>query len=358
MTAIRQSFVYRPEKEFNVPNEDYGWIAPPPGTFADFTHSRQASALYATGSKDWETAAYGALQGSWNWSFTFDYDYLEPFLLCFENYAYNEATGTHSFKKVNNARIPSFSMRFTRLNGMTGSGGKDEIVELTGCVVKQVKFSCAGGSSQISVAMSGMYANESMILQMLSSTDYTPYDGDLVEFACLTIGDEYIATTESLSVSIDNSAEFIYPTCTPFAVQYAEGQTAYSFSTTAYSDDPEKWRTRLYSGGMDNTHTSPMSKNMGPVPEMSIRSFNSELGEGGIAEAMTKADKSVTFTMSDAILKSLQWQRGDGSKIMDSLSSVSCRRIEMSIKNSALKDVSKINHHEATLAIASVSMEE
>ena len=277
-----------------------------------------------------------------------DYNYLEPLQFAFETMTAEgqQANGSYKyeFKKENYKRIPSFTVRRVRLNIMAGglqssSGGKDEIVTLKGCVCTSISFARASGSSQTQVTMSGFYADEVMELGTWGKTDYQEYKGNLVEYSCLFIGDyddedNYVANTESLSISIDNSAEAIYNVCTPIAQQYSEGLTNYTFSTTAYANDPSHWEQRVYSGGVSNTANRPWKKGMAPVPLMHILSYNKEVdlesaGMDTHAEAYAASDKSLDVEITKCVIKSLQWQNGDGGKLQDSISSADCQAIKM-----------------------------
>lgn len=283
-----------------------------------------------------------------------DYNYLEPLQFAFEKVTptkVGESTYTYKFEKDNAKRIPSFTVRRVRLNVMAGglqssAGGKDEIVTLTGCVCTSISFARASGSSQTQVTMSGFYADESMELGVWNATDYQDYRGNLVEYSCLFIGnyaneDNYVANTESLSISIDNSAEAIFNVCTPIAQQYLEGVTNYTFSTTAYANDPSHWEQRVYSGGVSNTATYPWKKGMAPVPLMHILSYNStvETYDGPDtdtkpthAEAYDASSLSLDVEITNCVIRSLQWQNGDGGKLQDSISSADCQKISMTFK--------------------------
>lgn len=282
-----------------------------------------------------------------------DYNYLEPLALIFEDWnptlgapyagtlngKPNDATPTYytyKFDKKDNGRIPSFVIRRVVLNRMAGGpSNSDEVEELVGCVCKSATFARSAGSSQVQVTMSGFYANESMILGNLPSTDYKAYAGHLVEYSCLFIDDEYVANTESLAVSIDNSAEAIYNVCSPFAKQYVEGITNYTFSTTAYSNDPSHYKQRVYSGGqtMDNMPESPMCKGMAPLDSLAIKSMNKGCDTGSWSTNWSSATMNMEIDITKCVIKSLQWQSGDGSKLQDSISSAECQGIAFTFRS-------------------------
>lgn len=342
MTSIRQSCVWAFEDEFG---EGRGsgeqWRACPPGTYISTSHNRSVSKVTAEGNKFLETYSFGTVSGSFSWSFTMDYDYMDPFLLAFEDYnvsSNGDGTYTHEFAKVNNERVPSFCIRRKILNRITG-GSKDELTELYGCVVKSISWSAAAGSSAVTVSVSGLYANEKMYTGDLSATDYTAYDGDLVEFQCLFVDtldeDGYVANTDSVGISVDNSASFIYTTCTPFAAEYTEGQTSFQFSTSCYSNDPDRYKRRVYTGGA-TLADAPLSKNLAPVPLMYVASYNLSMNDDGfstVSAAISGSEKTAVFTLTDTVIRSLTWQKGDNSKLQDSISSTECRAITLTVKN-------------------------
>lgn len=345
MSGYRSSFVFCIEDKFKGGKPaDKSWILPPPGSFISTTHNRTVDRIYTQGSKFYDTLAYGQLSGSWEWTFEMDYKYLEPFLLAFEDSKYDSSTGTWTFKKSNNKRVPSFCVRRKVLNRMTGDNGDDETVILKGMVVKTIRFSKPGGSSQLSVSLSGFYADESADWSDLENTDYQEYSGQLVEFSCMYIGAisdaNYVANTESLSLGIETSASAIFSVCTPFASNYSESQTSFTFGTTTYSNDPSKYKRRLYSGGSDNSRsvTRPKSKGMKPIPVINLASFDGEIRESEIPpendvskSVYTGSTNKACFTLYNTSIKSLTWQKGDGSKLQDQINSVDCQRIDLTV---------------------------
>lgn len=360
MTSVRMSFVFAPEREFKGgKNKDDKWIAPPPGSYFSSTGTRQTSAIYTTGSKKWETTAYGAYSGTWDWTFMLDYHYLEPLMLAFDtvnekkwidNPSYSNFTGgTYVFKKGKTGRVPSFTVRRKILHTVAG-GDTDELVELYGCVVNTISFSRSASTSQYQVQMSGTYANEKMTLGDLGVTDYQPYDGELVEYSCVSIADDasddfakskYVANTDSISVSLQNNTNMVFNTCTPFATQYYEDRNQFQISTSCYSTDPKAYKTRMYSGGYTNEKLKPMSKGLKPMEKMFISTFNEDCTEfegttdEKLHEAFEASAKSLLFEINKIVVKSMKWVNGDGSKLTDTLSSVDCRDIVLTIKNGA-----------------------
>lgn len=351
------SFVFAPERKFKGgKHTDDKWIAPPSGSYFSSTGTRQTSAIYTTGSKKWETTAYGAYSGTWDWTFMLDYYYLEPFLLAFdkvyiddnetpkvwgESSTYGDYNGsTFKFMKGQTGRVPSFTVRRKILHTVAG-GDTDELVELYGCVVNTISFSRSASTSQYQVQMSGTYANEEMKLGTLPETDYKEYNGELVEYSCVAVADDadseidgatYIANTDSISVSIQNNTNMVFNTCTPFATQYYEDRNQFQISTSCYSTDPQAYKTRMYSGGFTNEKLKPMSKGLKPMEKMYIISFNGEVDEDKVSDAYNNSECSVCFEATKLVVKSMKWVNGDGSKLTDSLSSVDCKDITLTIK--------------------------
>lgn len=407
MTGIRQSIVFSREKE-----GEYGqgkdpaamWLAPPPGTFFTSTHNRNVQRIQTTGSKFWDAQAYGQLGGSWSWTFTMDYNYLEPFYFLFESIDSNsgltspaasgidagmgvsmsDTTGIiHTFQKINNDRVKSFTV-LRKINNQMVGGSRNEITQLTGCVVKSFQFQRSAATSKIDVSLSGFYSNERLLaedadLTSIWPTDYQEYDdsdGGLIEYSCLYAGGlgdgEYMANTESISIGVDNSAAAVYSVCSPFASNYYEGLTNISFSTTCYSTDPLQYKTRLYSGGFTNRPPQvdgayvPMSKGMKPVPKMCIGCYSNQInrddptyepdpGTAGqdslpsnnnqantaytrtVAEAFADSVFALGFQLDQVVIKSLPWQKGDGSKLQDSISSSEAQKLIMYVKTKGPK---------------------
>lgn len=346
MSGIRQSYVIAREEKFGKGRGSNPWFAPPPGTFISFTHNRSVSKIYTAGSKFIDEFAFGAVTGSFEWTFTMDYKYLASLALAFEDYtckANDDGSYTHTFKKANDKRVPSFCIRRKIMNRMANGGieNTDEISEVYGCVVRNLTFSIAAGSSQISVTMTGLFTDEKMALTDLEATDYKEADGQLVEWQCLFDGDSpscdtYIGDVDSLGVTIENSAAAIYSTCTPIAKNFYEGQTSFTLKMTTYSNNPHKFKNRMYSGGSDNTTTSPKIKQLEPWSTVTLASYSLSMRDDGysdVASCIEASPMSATFTIKKAALQSLTWQKGDGSKLMDQLTSTSCQNMILTIKS-------------------------
>ena len=339
MTLIRKSAIFSKEGAFGQgKGSDYAWFPFPPGYKFSHTPSRATTRIQTTGTKRFDNIAYGTFSGTWEVTYMMDWNYLEPLQMVFETYTPAPVAGKtglyeHTFRKADNKRIESYCIREAYDNTMAG-GREDEVIELRGCVARSVTFSKASGSSQTQVTISGFYGfNESYIGQ-IEHLDYERYtDVNLMEYMCLFIGgledDNYIANTESLTISIDNSAEAIYNICSPFPGEYIEGVTNYTFSTVALANDPRHYRLRLNSGGKDNTHYYPMSKGLAPISEMHMISYNEEAREhdNSRVAAFEAADNSLDIRVSDCEIKSVPYPNGDGSKLEDSISSSMCSEI-------------------------------
>lgn len=349
MTGIRQSFVFALEDEFGKgkPNNNK-WIAPPVGSFFNNTHSRQATKIYTVGSKFFDTVAYGQLNGAFNWTFVFDYNYLEPLQLAFEKIGCTQNSDgvhyTHTFEKVNNMRIPSFTVRRKILNKMAGGPeDSDEITELRGCVVRNVTFSKAAGTSQLQVTFTGFYVDERMYKGELDATDYKEYEGKLSEYMCMFIGavstDNYVANTESLEFSLENNSDAIYNTCSPFAGLYYEGRTNVTFGTTCYSNNPSYYKQRVYSGGFRNDVLMPMAKGLKPIPLVTLAAYDKSIRDPEYADitdynaAMADSDESMMVELEQVVIKSLTWPKGNDQKLQDTISSAECKKIKLTIVN-------------------------
>lgn len=374
MTGIRQSFLYSLEDVVGGgKGAGYKWVAPPPGSWFTTTHNRSTSRINAAGCKTFDAVAYGALSGSFEWNFTMSYDYLEPLYLMFEAYdplvAVNDAisntqgntgdgtnvalnTTYHKFRKTNGGRVRSFTIRRKRLNRMvnehaTGGNVYDEIEEYTGCVIRNFKFSRSSSASQMQVSVSGFYTNEKMILGKWNFTEFQPFDGQLTEYTCAFAGNtdadcEYLANTESLSVSVENNSSPVYQICSPFAQNFYEGLTSCNISLQNYANDPFRYMTRLYGGGVRRTPSSslnnqlvftPGAKHMAPLPLLKMRSYTGESqNDSDIATVFTTSAMNMEIIARKTVIKSLTWTNGNGDKLQDSISA-ECKDVSIIVKN-------------------------
>ena len=358
MTEIRKSIVFKKELgEFGSSTakasakETTGWCLFPMGTHFSFTAARQAEGIYGAGNKFREAAAYGPFSGTWNLSFILDYDRLEPFEMIFENVTYSEDNKTITFEKKNNSRVSHYAFRVKQMNRIAGgSEGSDEVTILTGCVAKQISISRSAQSSQATVEMNGSFANMETVLGNLDSTDYVSYpdDEEITQYSCMFKGDandsNYVADVDAHTVSVENAISYVYSTCKAFASNYFEGRTTIQWNAQTYSNDPKKkFRLLPNSGGMDSTHLSPMCKGLKPMSKVKFVSFsgtvckddgganNSEYNEK-IAEAIKASNYSFDIELKNSVVKSITYSKGEGGKMSDSLSSVDCSGIKITVK--------------------------
>lgn len=363
MSGIRQSFIFAAEDSFGDGNADgkYRWFAPPPGSFINTTPSRAVSVIRNAGSKHWSTVSYGQLTGSFQWSFVLDYNYLSIFYFIFESVETLE-DGTLLFSKIDTARVKPFTIRRVVLNKMTYEANDpnyddiyDEISVIKGCIIRQLRMSRTSSESQFKVEITGSYADESIEFGDLGRTDWQPYNGDLTEYSCLYIGDseeslDFVAVADSLSIEIGNNAEMIYNICSPFAKTFAEGYSDYSMTVSCYSNDPWRYKLRMFNGGKlkdewytvqdGKVHPVPQSsaithstKNLAPMPLSRIYVYNAEAVDN--QEPMYAYEDSsagIRIDLEDIVINSLAWPKGDGSKLVDNINSAQCRKISMRVK--------------------------
>ena len=358
MTEIRKSIVFKKELgEFGSSTakasakETTGWCLFPMGTHFSFTAARQVEGIYGAGNKFREAAAYGPFSGTWNLSFILDYDRLEPFEMIFENVTYSEDNKTITFEKKNNSRVSHYAFRVKQMNRIAGgSEGSDEVTILTGCVAKQISISRSAQSSQATVEMNGSFANMETVLGNLDSTDYVSYpdDEEITQYSCMFKGDandsNYVADVDAHTVSVENAISYVYSTCKAFASNYYEIRTTIQWNAQTYSNDPKKkFRLLPNSGGMDSTHLSPMCKGLKPMSKVKFVSFSGTVckDDGGaenpeynekIAEAIKASNYSFDIELKNSVVKSITYSKGEGGKMSDSLSSVDCSGIKITVK--------------------------
>lgn len=322
--------------------------------------------MQSTGTKFWDTVAYGKLTGSFTWSFTLDYDYLEPFYLAFEESVlpvdptddndrhagsmYRHTGGYYTFAKQDGARPRSFVIRAKMINHTTNDNAdSDEMRDLYGCVIRNIKVSKSSSSSQVNVTFTGFYASEKMVEGNLPYTDYQAYHGQLAEYMCMFTADntptsssdyEYVANTDSLDLSIANNTDAIFTTCSPFAKNFFEGTASFDFSTSCWSNDIHRYKTRVYGGGMETTKVVgnqyyPMTKQLKPLSGIRLYTYDGTLDDmdgSNVASIIENSDHVAVFNIRDTVIKSLPWPKGDGSKIQDVISSAECRNIWLEVK--------------------------
>ena len=365
MTGVRQSIVFQIEDGYgngNPPQIKGGvaasyWVAAPPGSFFTSTHRRNTSRIQSMGSKFWDTVAYGTLQGTWEWTFYLDYNYPEPLFLIFEGGEETNVVSANKlvFTKNNNKRIPSFTVRRKLLNDFIG-GADNEVSILKGCVVRSATFSKPSNASYVQVTMSGFYSTEELYAlpeDEMDETDYTEYEGNLVEYGCLTSAElsdadidnsSLIQNTDQVSITIDNSAEQIFSTCSAFSTEYAEGLAKITMSASSYANHPTYYKAGVYSGGerfnsiMDVLSSgeaiAPGSKGMKPLDHAYLTSYNAMARNTGgiIGQAYSQSTRSSVMHLDKVVMSSLTWQKGDGGKLVDSVSGCPVRNLDITMR--------------------------
>lgn len=286
MTAIRKSVAIAPETGAFASGETAGtFYALPYGAYFTHTARREAESIYATGSKKRQTAAYGRFSGQWQLDFNMDYTHIHILEMIFDGHFVRKVTSPdsgyyqghqiyeHKFTKENNTRVKPFVFREKILNEMAGGyEGSDEVDLLKGCVAKSITISRTMSGSQMTISISGVYADQEVRLGSLESTDYTEPLGDLTQYSCMFMDElsdnGYVRDVDSHSITLDMEVGLIYNTCSPIATSYYEGKTTFSWNAQTYSNNPErKFQLRSFSGGKDSEHMWPAAKDMGPMDE-------------------------------------------------------------------------------------------
>lgn len=364
MTGVRQSIVFQIEDNFGEGNpvrtDSEGlavnyWVAAPPGTYFTSTHRRDTKRIQSMGSKFWDTVAFGPLSGTWEWSFYLDYNYPEPLFLIFEG-GYNTNVRSRNvlqFTKHNDKRIPSFCIRRKLLNSLI-NGAENEMTILKGCVVTNATFSKPSNASYLQVRMTGFYASEELYTfepEDMDKTDYTEYEGNLVEYGCLTSAEltdadennaSLIQNTDSVAISIANSAEAIYNTCAPFATNYSEGISKIQFSASSYSNHPSYYQSGVLTGGQRFNRNIvgkmyAMAKGAAPLHDAYLTSYNAMARDTGgiIGLAYAQSTRSSEIHLRDVVMAAITRQKGDNGKLMDSVSNCPVRKLTMVVKSTA-----------------------
>lgn len=327
----RQSFVFSKETAFGKGHDTAEmlgqWYQPPPGSKFSYTYTREGQKLVQTGQRTWKEMAYGKVSGSWQWSFPLDYDYIEPFLFCFDKYTFitDESThGTHRFSRTDEGVTSSFTVRVKTLNRAVGGPG-DMFEDLEGCVVTSFKLSSSAGSSQIEVNLGGIYTDMSQgtagyAVGVLDRLDYVHRPNNAVRYTCLYIGENAVADVTSVSVQSKNSVSLAYSVLNPIARSRYEVSTSNMFSCTIFSKDPSILRQRVYTGGHVADRSTRWTK-LAPLKEASFRSIT----EGEDPDAMK-------ITVDDVVVRSMGI-REEGQTLYDVLDSTECRALTLEFTN-------------------------
>lgn len=325
----RQSFVFAREIEFGKghnASEMLGlWYQPPPGSKFSYTYSREGQNLVQTGQRTWKEFAYGKVSGSWQWSFPLDYDYIEPFLFCFDNYTFvteESTTGYHTFSRTEEGLTPSFTVRVKTLNKAVGGTG-DMFEDLVGCVVTSFKLGSTAGSSQIMVSLGGIFTDmsqgtEGFATGTLRGLDYVHRPNNAVMYSCLYIGDTAVADVVSASVQSKNSVNLIYSVLNPIARSRFEASTSNMFSCAIFSKEPSVLRQRVYTGGYSTDRATRWTK-LAPIPAVTLRS--------------TAEDGSELRILAEDVVVRSMGMRDDGQVLYDVLDSTECRALTLTVTN-------------------------
>lgn len=365
MSELRQSYVIGLEAPVDQGGyakglgADNKYIVPPPGTHFSFTLNASTTQITAAGSKTWEDIAYGQYTGSFEWRFVMSYKYLEPFILLFEGYkSAADATDNngdtppftlkhnlhhHTFRKLNNKRVPSFVVQQKILNRIAG-GTEDQIIEHLGCVARNIRWSKASQDSKIDVTVTGFFADQCMYKGNLDATDYVAKNNgaDLIEYLCAfadkgtsdTVNAEYMKYVDSFNCSMENGVSGVYSICSPVAVNYAESRTSYQYGISMYAIVPKQLQQRLYSGGRHGMAYRPQIKNRQPMKEMHLYSYDKSCSDNridDITDAFTASEQKMEILLADAVVKTMTLPMADGSKIADNISSQECKMMSFDV---------------------------
>lgn len=347
MTGVRQSIRVGKESSFNSGQVDSdGWISLPPNFFLQATPTISTTELFSEGSKFFDTVDYGQFSGSWEMSFAMDYEHLGLYPMIFDTVgheALSDGKYKHTFSISNDARVGSFVIQGVVLNKMTFNGGSDEKFTLKGCVAKSIRLSRSSGASRMTVTMSGFYMDEETELGSFDSL-HKDYEGQLIEFSCMFWGDatedDYVANVESLTMGLDIGASPNYTVCRSMPVGYYSGKCDIQLGMTTYANDFERYRTRVLGGGKPTTNVKSsvykfMCKRKAPAPKVTIVAFTEcrDNYSNGFDGAIAASDNTAKFIMEDVIMNSFTRQKGDGSRLIDQMSSSKCRKMTIEIVN-------------------------
>lgn len=86
--------------------------------------------------------------------------------------------------------------------------------------------------------------------------------------------------------------------------------------------------------------TTPLCKKLAPAKDFLVVSYDacrndlaiSQESTDTLMDAINISKNRIQFHFIDTVIKALSWQRGDGQKIMDSLSSAECWEIDITVK--------------------------
>lgn len=363
-SASRESFVFAIEDEFAVtPSAKEGdsqlrWFVPPPGSWFTSSHSRSVNSIYEVGRKRLTDYNYGKISGTWQWSFVLDYNYLEPFLLVFEDYAYNDYQttvdqtgslvwadwGVHTFKKNETDTVRSFSVMRKRLHRVAG-GVADEVIVYNGCVCTTLSLTQANTTSEVRVTMSGVYSTETMDSDAeLDGLDIIDSKSPkLVAFGCVYNGSTMMTNVQNWEIRIGNNVKAIYGVGYPAMRSYFENESAYSFSLTAFANNPKQLAQRVYSGGYRNDLNTPIREGALPIPVIDLKSRSEAIqrfpagvqDEGAVTPTgeYSELRYAMDIHIVNCTVNAMTWTASQGERLLDKLSNGGCEYMEFKFVN-------------------------
>ena len=382
MTAIRKAYLIAPETEFGSGEPiDGKWYVLPQGCYLSHSSSTQAQSLYGTGAKIRQNTIYGSFQGSWNASYVMDFNHLEMLSMIFDgndntaddtatdwdiNTDNGDGTYAHTFRKYNNRRQRSYVIKERILNKIA-NGLYNETTLIKGALARTLQMARSTSGSQMAVEMSGVYADKLTALDDDDPTTFfQPASDPLTQYSCMYMGldadpedEDAIEQVDSHSIQIETAVSLVYSTCTPIATDYFEDKTTFAWNASAYMNNPtKKFKLLSNSGGTlepkigatntdgqairspDGTRAlQPMGKNLAPLEYVNFITYADSYRDRyrsnytSVVDAYEGSENVVRIQAINSTVKTSSTPKGDGSKLQDSLSSVECDEIIITVKN-------------------------
>lgn len=162
------------------------------------------------------------------------------------------------FRYKRNDGIKTFDMGFVQNNSMTTYGGNNVVGVLTGCVVNSFTISYENGSDDaVKITLEG-HALTDYVEVVDNPYDYIQYldavPKSTLIAGCLSTSEDgstytNVAITDSSSLTVTNNLSRLGLCLNRFYTAYAMGALDYSVSTSTYSNDPNKYLSKLYGYG-------------------------------------------------------------------------------------------------------------
>lgn len=386
MTAIRKAYLIAIEDGFGTGtplNDEWHYL--PQGAYFSHSDSTQATSLYGTGAKIRQNSIYGAFQGSWNTSFVMDFNHLEMLSMIFDSedkvysdnpsddsqskYGANTALGNgvyeHRLRKYNGKRQRSYVIKEYILNTIAG-GTYNELTTIKGVLARNLQIARSTSGSQMAVEMSGVFADKYTELLTEMTLPYTAYsDSPLTQYSCMYLSDDgnitdmdIVEQVDSHSINIETGVSLVYSTCSPIASDFFEDRSTFSWNATAYLNNPtKKFHLLANSGGTLDPNVGgvyeftdqsngrryskqPMGKNLAPLEYVDFITYNESVRDQwhgnyheSIVTAYEASDNLVGIQAVNSTVRVSSTPKGDGSKLQDSLSSVECDEIVITVRN-------------------------